>query len=131
MSEFYDEMSDVALETITEFGTTITFGRSVPGEYDPATGTTTGDVILSWPALAVILPASQGVIEAFDVRFQDGTMIESNLRALLVAAQGMARAPLPADSVTFPDGGKWQALGCTPLNPDGGTPLIYNVTVRR
>ena len=128
---FYDEMAQTALEMLQEFGAPVTFTRVTPGTYDPDTGTTTPNVTTTWAGTAAILPASAGTIEAFDVRFQDGTLIETNLRALLVAALGLTNQPKPADTVTFADGSVWTSLGCTPLGPDGVTPLVYNVTVRK
>lgn len=107
----------------------LTFSRSVPGEYDPETGSSTTS--LAWTGIAVILPASKGTIEAFDQSFESGTLIESNLRALIIAAQGMERAPAPQDSVTFDDGSVWTLLGCTSLDPDATTPIIYRGTVKR
>lgn len=40
---FYDEMADIALELITEFGASISFSRVTEGVYDPASGKTIGD----------------------------------------------------------------------------------------
>lgn len=109
----------------------LTFKRKAavdPDDYDPNGGTTPVD--LSWMGTAVVLPASQGTVEAFDVRFEAGTLIESKLRALIIAALGMERAPAPGDTVLFPDGSVGSLLGCTPLNPDVANPIIYQGTVK-
>lgn len=107
----------------------LTFRRAVAGEYDPEAGSSTTE--LSWGGIAVVLPASKGTIEAFDQRVEGGTLIESNLRALIIAAQGMERAPAPQDLVVFADGSVWTLLGCTSLDPDATTPIIYRGTVKR
>ncbi|MFA5595938.1 MAG: hypothetical protein WDA26_00045 [Pusillimonas sp.] len=107
----------------------LTFSRSGQGEYNPETGEVEGGEI-TFAGTAVVLPASQGTVEAFDVRFERGTLIESTLRALLIAAHGMEHMPQPGDKVTFPDGSFGTMLGCTPLNPDGANPVIYQGTVK-
>lgn len=105
----------------------LTFKRTGKGVYNPRTGEYEGGDI-EFTGAAVILPASQGTVQAFDVRFEGGTLIESRLRALLIAAHGMEQEPAPGDKVTFPDGKVGTMLGCTPLNPDGANPVIYQGT---
>lgn len=105
----------------------LTFKRVGEGVYNPVTGGYDGGDI-EFTGIAVILPASQGTVQAFDIRFEGGTLIESRLRALLIAAHGMTHEPAPGDKVTFPDGRVGTMLGCTPLNPDGANPIIYQGT---
>lgn len=105
----------------------LTFKRTGEGVYNPRTGEYEGGDI-EFTGVAVILQASQGTVQAFDVRFENGTLIESRLRALLIAAHGMEHEPAPGDKVTFPDGKVGTMLGCTPLNPDGANPIIYQGT---
>ena len=106
----------------------LTFTRTVEGVYDPVTGTTT--TTETYTGTTVILQASQGTVQAFDVRLEDNTLIGSRLRALLIAAHGMTHEPQPGDKVTFPDGKIGVLLGCTPLNPDGANPIIYQGTAK-
>lgn len=110
----------------------LTFSRpGADGTYSPETGQVEGGTpLLSFDGVAVILPASQGTVEAFDVTFKDGSLIESKLRALLIAAKGMAHDPMPGDTVTFPDGKVGTLIGCTPLNPDGMNPIVYQGTAQ-
>jgi len=129
MSAFYEEMAGVALELISEFGQTITLRDETPGGYDPTTGVTTDPVLRDQTVQAVVLPASKGTVEAFDNRFIDGTLIESNLRALKIAAEGLAWAPKPGCVAVF-GGEVWTLLGVTSSAPDG-TALVYSATVRR
>lgn len=111
----------------------LTFKRRVestdPADYNPATGEYEGQDI-EFTGIAAILPASQGTVQAFDVRFVGGALIESTLRALLIAAHGMEHEPAPGDTVEFPDGRIGTMLGCTPLNPDGANPIIYQGTAQ-
>src|SRR5690554_2088293 len=95
----------------------ITFTLRIEGEYDPNEGETS--LTLEWSGLAVVLPVSaQG-----DHTFEQGTMIESTHRALLIPALGLEHEPRPGDTVTLPDGSIGALLGCTPLNPDVANPI--------
>lgn len=123
----YTELAADAEELIAEFGQQMTFSRTVHGDYDPSAGGSSQTTV-TWTGNVVVQPASQGTIESFDVRVVDGTLIESNLRSLLISA-AMERAPEPGDKVAF-EGSTWTLLGATPLNPSG-TPLIYTATARR
>jgi len=129
MSQFYDRMASTALRLIEQFGQTITLRDETPGGYDPTTGVTTDPVLRDQTVQAVVLPASKGTVEAFDNRFIDGTLIESNLRALKIAAEGLAWAPKPGCVAVF-GGEVWTLLGVTSSAPDG-TALVYSATVRR
>jgi hypothetical protein len=77
----------------------------------------------------VVLPASKGSVEAFDVRFERGTMIESRLRSLIIAAGGLEIEPRPGDQVLY-FSERWTLVGVTPVAPDG-TAIIYRATIRR
>lgn len=125
---FYDEMADMALEMLAEFGRVIQLSRTVGGDYDPDTGTTGGSTE-SENATVVILPASNGTVQAFDIRYENGTLIEQNLRALTIAAKDLAWVPIAGDKATF-DGSDWTFIGCTPVNP-AGTPVVYKAAVKR
>lgn len=129
MSDFYDRMATTALRLIEKFGQPITLRDETPGGYDPATGMTTGPVVLEQTVQAVVLPASKGTVEAFDNRFIDGTLIESNLRALKIAAKDMEWAPKPGTLAIF-QGETWTLLGVTSSAP-AGIDLVYSATVRR
>lgn len=111
---------------------TLTFTRIVKGSggYNPDTGEFDGDSEVTFTGTGVILQASQGTVEAFDVRLVNGTLIESTLRSLLIAAHGMTHEPGPGDTVTFPDGREGTLLGCTPFNPDGTNPILYQATAQ-
>lgn len=128
MSAFYDRMAATALRLLTNYGRIIQFSRTVDGEYDPETGQSSGTTETE-DATVVILPASNGTVQAFDIRFDNGTLIEQNLRALTIAAKGLDWIPAPGDKATFDDT-DWIFIGCTPINP-AGTPLVYKAAVKR
>lgn len=128
MSDLYASMSATALRLLTNYGRTIQLSRTVDGEYDPETGQS-GGTTESQDATVVILPASNGTVQAFDIRFENGTLIEQNLRALTIAAKDLTWVPVSGDKATF-DGSEWTFIGCTPINP-AGTPIVYKAAVRR
>lgn len=129
MADIYEELQHEALELIDEFGRKITLSRSVDGEYDPETGGSTGGSTETEQASVVILPASNALVQSFDIKFESGTLVESNLRALVIAAKGLEWMPSPGDKASF-DGADWTFIGCTPINP-AGTPLVYKASVKR
>lgn len=128
MADIYEELQQDALELLEEFGRKIPFSRTIDGEYDPETGGSSGATETE-QATVVILPASNGTVQAFDIKFDNGTLIESNLRALVIAAKGLAWMPAPGDKASF-DGADWIFIGCTPINP-AGTPLVFKAAVKR
>lgn len=128
MADNYEELQQDALELLEEFGCKIPFSRTIDGEYDPETGGSSGTTQTE-TATVVVLPASNGTVQAFDIKFDNGTLVESNLRALVIAAKGLDWMPSPGDKATF-DGADWTFIGCTPINP-AGTPLVYKASVRR
>lgn len=126
---FYDNMAEVALAKITQFGREITITRFGSSNSDPAAGTVDKPVEATGTLKALVLPASKGTVEAFDNRLQGGSLIDEKLRYILAAAKGAPFEPRSLDEVSF-DGIKWQVLGCTPLSP-AGMPLLYKMGVMR
>ncbi len=128
MSAFYEEMAAVAEELLQEFGRDITVTRYGPGTSDLVTGKVERPTQLSQTLRAAVLPASQGTIQAFDVRFMDNVLASENLRFAVMSTVGSTFMPEPTDEAQF-DGSTWAVLGCTPLNVDG-TAVIYSVGFR-
>ena len=134
----YLESQADADELLEEFGRTIHIRREAPGEPNPETPwVPVVPVATRYSALAVVLPASQGTIEAFDNRMEGGSLLEERLRYVLMSAR-MTRVsevgatsiePKSTDIVEF-DGHSWRVLGCTPLAP-AGVPVIYPMGVQR
>ena len=112
------------------FGVAIVVTRDTPGAFDPVTGGPTPGVTLTQSTYAIVQPASGGTVQAFDIRFEAGTLIETNLRALMLSAHGLSFVPGPGDTVTGIEGSEWTVLGVTPQSV-AGAPVTYNMTVRR
>lgn len=126
---FYDDMADLASEMLAEFGQQLTLKRTIAGEYNPDIGRDNPGIVESQPITAIVRPASQGTVQAFDQKYQAGTLIESNIRALKIATKGLLWPPAPGHIVIL-DGEEWKVIGVTPVSP-AGTDLLYSASVMR
>lgn len=140
MAQFnYARAQQTALRLLTKFGRSITIKRSISGSteppysaYNPGPPTT-----VTYTATAACLPASKGTIEAFDNRLEGGTLIDENLRYVLMAPQ-IVRTSETGDETIVPkggdmlefDGSRWTILGNTPLTP-AGTIVLHQMGARR
>ncbi|WP_019170671.1 hypothetical protein [Pseudaminobacter salicylatoxidans] len=123
----YAKSQATAERLLKKFGRAVTLKRLVPGggsPWDPGEPTWQ-----EYPATAAVLPASKDTIEAFDNRLEGGTLIDEQLRYVLMSAVGLPVEPKSLDVVNF-DNNDWVVLGCTPLNP-AGTPVLYPMGVKR
>lgn len=119
----YTAQIATALRLIEAKGTELTItkpGTSGGFNQPPGAGT-------AYTAKCVILPASSDSVRAFDNQFSDGTLIEQNLRKLLIAASGLTQTPEAGHTVSH-DGATWSLIGVTPLAPDG-TAIIYKAVM--
>lgn len=123
----YAALAEDAAASIAEAGRAITV-RRYSRTVDKVTGTGTGTP-QEGTLTCLVLPASQGTIQAFDNRLEGGTLVDEKLRFILAAAHGAPFEPQSNDELEF-DGATWRILGCTPLNP-AGTPLLYRIGAMR
>jgi hypothetical protein len=109
----------------------VTFRRYSEAGGDFVEGTSNRALAASQVLPALILPASGGTLEAFDVRFMNDVRDSANVRFALVAGSGTTFRPEPNDlAVLYADGLEWLVMGCTPLNVDGATDIIYSIGFR-
>lgn len=128
MTEFYDEMAEVALDEIRENGRQIVIRRYQT--YSNAVEATVERHLLASGALdVVVLPANKTKLGPFDNQGKGGTLIDDKLRYVLAAAKGAPFEPKENDELEF-DGRLWSVIGCTPLNPAGNVPLLYYIGTR-
>lgn len=126
----YDGPIETAGRLIAAKGQTVSFSRATETAYEPASDDAIGVTPVEFNAVAVVLPASQGAAEMFDPRFPGPVLAASNMRVLLVAADGLSETPGAGDRVIGLEGEDWTVVGSLPLAPDG-TPIIHTVTVKR
>lgn len=126
----YSAIANDALQLIEEFGTTFTINR-YSSVSDPVTGETSRVLQNTQTLAGAILPASQGTLEAFDVRFMSESVMASlDLRFVILSAVGATFIPSPMDEAYF-SGFTWQVMGCTPLNVTGADPIIFSTGFRK
>lgn len=77
MNEFYQEMSETALEMLTEFGQTMLILRSGTPKSDPVKGTVTATEI-QLPTTGVLLEFSSELVDGSNIRISDRQVIASN-----------------------------------------------------
>lgn len=107
----------------------ITYERATAATVNGSAGTVTpGTPTTVTGVPAIILQASQGSIEAFDNRREDGSLKGLEIRYVKLAASDLAFAPKSDDKVTFA-GKDWKVLGCTPVDITGADPLVYGIGV--
>lgn len=120
MSFDYGSSAATADKLIRRFGAAVAITRDVPGEYDPATGETSGDVQSIIYAQAVVFDYPQGNIE--------GSLIRSGDRKAIVSAVGIS-APQVGD--VFPwQGDSLTVVSVKTLGP-AGLAVIYTCQVRK
>lgn len=126
MAGFYERMAATALRLITRFGQAGTISDVTPGTYDPATGATTGDTPISQTAQMILLDYS---LQESGAKYNEGTQVLAGDKKILIAAQGLAWAPMMTSRVTA-DGAVWQVVNIKVSNP-AGTPLVYEIHGRK
>jgi hypothetical protein len=125
MAGFYDEMADVALELISEFGQPVTLRDTAPGEYDPVTGTTTPGSVTEQTGSCILQDYSLQESGAANLA---GSDIRQNDKKILIAAKGLTAPTLSTQIIA--DGHTWTAVNIKENNP-AGTPLVYEIQGRR
>lgn len=121
----YADEAATALEMLTEFGAPVTLTRTTTGTVDLATNTATSTTATATTP-GVLLPPARG---AGALAFAGGTLTVSRAQRLVLAGRtaddaALALTPQPGDTATI--GGVTYALGpVTPLQPDGGTPIVF------
>ncbi len=125
MSQFYDRMASTALRLIEQFGQEITLRDTVPGEYDPVTGSQTPDVEVDQPAQAIL---QDYALQQSGMSYAEGTVIKQGDKKILVAAQGIT--PPTLTTTVLADGDTWTIVNIKQINP-AGTPLVYELQGRR
>jgi len=125
----YSSAIDLATNLIAKKGKDIVISRTVAGEFDPATGTDSTSTAQNMNVKAVELPASGGKIAALDLRFNLSSQVYDRLSFIMIAGEGLAFRPRPSDLAII-GGETWTVLGVTPLNPNVGEPIKYDIALR-
>ena len=126
MSAFYDEMAEVTLELIAEFGQAGTLISVTEGEYDPVTGFGAEPVTLSQTGQLILLEYS---IQEAGISNAAGSLVQQGDKKIMLAAKGLAWPPTMTTTI-LADGLTWTIINIKTTNP-AGTPLLYELHGRR
>jgi hypothetical protein len=119
---FYDEMAEMALDMITEFGQSVIIRDIKVGEYDPGTGTVPPDTVVEQTAQGILLDFT-------GQEFQANSLIKVGDKKLKIAAQGLDWPPSLLNKVIV-QGHTWSIIPpLKEINP-AGTPILYELQVR-
>ena len=128
MAGFYDEMADVALAMIDEFGLTYTMKRTTPGVQDPVEGLTYDNVDSTQDIKAIKVPVNQTIVDQLETKFTAESLTVSNVVMLKAAAKDMTMAPAAGDVVVV-DGNELPIVAYTLVKP-ADVPLVYTLALK-
>jgi len=117
---FYEQRAASALRLIKKYGMTMTVRRVTKGEYNSEAGERAADVVLSLDG--------KGIIEEYETKEIDGTLIQAGDRKIILAASGLAIRPKKGDLLVI-DGAISQIVKNKPTSP-GGVDIIHNLQIR-
>lgn len=121
MANFYATLAATAARLIAGKGQTVVHKRTT-GTHDIAAGSVGSTTVTEGTLQLVVLPASQGTIQAFDDRLVE-PYLQGRLRFCIAAASTATFEPQALDTIEL-DGDLYVLRGMTRLMP-AGTPLIY------
>jgi hypothetical protein len=115
-----------ALRGIKRNGQAMTLYRPTLGSYDPVNpAAAVPTVDSSCPAFGLVLPASNGTIEAFDDRILSDPARRQSFRFVILAGSGLTLKPQAEDLLSTAEG-VYRLLGATGLNPNGQGFILFN-----
>lgn len=126
MGKYTQDRND-AYTDILEAGVLASISR-VTSSYDETEGQETITAVQTDTVAVVNLPASESLAQQFENRIIEDYK-KGKVRFFLVAAKGLTFEPESGDLLFF-NSKVWELDGATPLDPDGTTPIIYNIAVR-
>lgn len=124
----YAKTATNALAAIRKSGVSLPIYRPVL-TVDEETGAATEGVTTQGTLTGVVLPMSKSAGLQMDETLREA-LVAGKMRKILAAAKDATFEPLPLDIIDI-NGTKFQVIGCTPLIPDGVTPIIYTLAVTR
>lgn len=111
---------------IAKSGMAMTLRVTSAGEYDPITGTSTGETVTDYQCKGLL--KTPGMNSA-GVTFEDGTTIQASDKSALVPAFGLAVKPNVGDRLIAGDV-EWSVKLVQTLEP-GGVPLLHTLYLRK
>ena len=114
------DVLDIAA-TMKDSGQSMTLTRTVPGDYDPVAGTSTGGSTQAFAIYGIVSSYKDGVIN------QPGSLILTGDKKAIIDAVNVT--PLPGDSLTIA-GTTWKIMAVDTVEP-AGVALLHKCQVRK
>ncbi len=124
----YSRQINTAYRLISKAGRAISITREAKGTYDPDTSSVSDGSTTVFEFQGVSLPATQGKIEAFEVRYvANDDLINREIRFLILSAKDSTFTPKQNDKVNV-DGDVFSIIGVTKLSINGQD-ILYRMGV--
>jgi len=123
VADFYTSISATASNLINKFGKEIAIHREIGGTFDGGTGEETGATTDTQTLNAVVLPLS-----ARDERYKAASLTHERVSGCKLSGSALAWEPTLGDRVVF-NSESWEILSKTPLNPNDGAVIIYDMVI--
>ena len=121
----YTPLTETAAGLLLQFGQTVTLARTIPGAYDPVTGTYGPGTTETASVSAAILPVGSDQVGQ---SYGDGNMIRQDDRKAIIESAGFV---VDTDAtLTDAAGVVWNIEIANPVAPSGAA-VIYKATLRR
>lgn len=128
MSGHGEVLQQAAFDAIEDNGEPITLVRVVTGTPDPVTGEA-AQTRAEQTLQAIVSTVTGNTLRSFATQFEDGTLIITNLRTVVLAGLGLTFEPAPGDQVIFDDT-TWVCIGATPERAEALN-ITFTLTVKR
>jgi hypothetical protein len=116
---FYDEMAALALELLTEFGSSVSIYRVDGRAIDPVSGAVTAGT----PSTLT----TTGVMRSYKSELVDGVNVLRGDRELVLSNE---QTPTLSDLIVF-GSDKWRVINVSTVRPDNATAIVHFVQVRK
>lgn len=127
-----DEFDRIVTEFMTETlsAANVTISNSLPGSYDPATGTvaSTSSTVSAYGILMDLTLQSNGASLKY------GTMVQAGDKELYLqppVVSGYSTLIVPGQTKIVVAGLTWSVVTMKEINPTGTTPILYTLYLRR
>jgi hypothetical protein len=132
MADFFDygEFQDLANDLLEEFsgGKTALITKTT-GTQNQVSGDLDSPVVATQTVPVVRVPASNSKVAALDERFDTGAMNIKKYAFLKIAGRDLTFDLEPDQKVTM-DSEDWAIIGVTPINPNVGNAIVWDVALR-
>jgi hypothetical protein len=132
MTSLYQDLQAEVGSLLAELGQPLTVNRYT-WQNDLVEGTSAEALSQTQELSAAILPVHDTAahLKDLDLSFMDGAKDVKLTRFALVSAAGALFEPGPKDRAVQAGGQQWRVLGCTSINPDGATDVVYIIGLQR